>query len=91
MKKYILKLYIIGETTLSKRAIKNLQQLCALPELEDYSMEVINLAEQPQLAEQEKILATPLLIKELPEPIRRVIGDLSDQEKVLVGLDVRQI
>ncbi|HHF7344453.1 TPA: circadian clock KaiB family protein [Legionella feeleii] len=92
MVKYKLKLYIIGYTSTAKKAIKNLHDICALPELKGmYEAEVINLLEQPQLAESEKIIATPLLIKDLPEPIRRIIGDLSDREKVLVGLNISEI
>lgn len=90
--RYKLKLYIIGYTSTAKKAIKNLRDICSLPELNDiYEPEVIDLLERPQLAESEKILATPLLIKELPEPLRRIIGDLSDREKVLVGLNIREI
>lgn len=86
--KYILKLYVAGFTTRSRQAINNLQKICS-EDLEDhYEMEVIDILERPQLAEDEKILATPTLIKELPSPVRRIIGDLSDKEKVLVGLDI---
>lgn len=89
---YKLKLYIIGNTALSKKAIENLKEICQSPELKGkYVPEIINLLDRPGLAESEKILATPLLIKELPEPIRRVIGDLSDHEKVLVGLDIDEL
>lgn len=89
MAKYHLKLYIVGYTPVAKRAIDNLKAICQMPSLKDeYQAEIINLLEHPQLAEDEKILATPLLIRELPEPIRRVLGDLSDHERVLVGLDL---
>ena len=92
MAKYKLKLYIIGYTSTAKKAIKNLHEICALPELNSmYEPEVVDLLKQPQLAESEKILATPLLIKNLPEPLRRIIGDLSDREKVLVGLNISEI
>lgn len=92
MSKIKLKLYIIGYTPLSKKAIKNLEGLCKSPELDGkYEAEVINLLENPTLAESEKILATPLLIKELPEPLRRIVGDLSDHQKVLVGLDICEL
>ena len=88
-KKYILKLYIIGYTPVAKKAIANLQEICKSGEISKlYKIKVINLLEHPSLAEKEKILATPLLIKELPEPIRRIVGDLSNREKVLVGLDL---
>lgn len=89
MSHYRLKLYIIGYTPVAKRAIDNLKDICNKIEKKDkYELEIINLQEKPQLAEQEKIIATPLLVKELPEPIRRIIGDLSNHEKVLVGLDI---
>ena len=89
MDRYKLKLYVTGKTPRAERAIENLQHLCA-EELEDkYEMVVIDVLERPQLAEDEKILATPTLIKQLPLPIRRIIGDLSDRERVLVGLDLR--
>ena len=70
-------------------AISNLKRICE-QELEGrYELEIIDVLEYPQLAEDEKILATPTLIKQLPPPLRRVIGDLSDKEKVLFGLEVR--
>ena len=87
---YLLKLYVSGQTPRAQIAIDNLKRLCE--ELGgEYEMEVIDVLENPQLAEDEKILATPTLIKQLPPPLRRVIGDLSDKEKVLVGLDVRRV
>jgi circadian clock protein KaiB len=86
--KYILKLYITGHTPRSERAIKNLRRFCETDLDGRYEMRVIDILEQPQLAEDEKILATPTLIKTLPPPLRRIIGDLSDTEKVLLGLDL---
>lgn len=86
MKKYILKLYITGHTPRSERAIANLIQICKNELNEEYALEVIDVLEQPQLAEDEKILATPTLVKVLPPPLKRLIGDLSDTEKVLLGL-----
>lgn len=92
MTKYKLKLYIIGYSALAKRAIKNLEEICESPKLKNkYKIEIIDLIKHPKLAESEKIIATPVLIKELPEPIRRIIGDLSDHQKVLVGLDVYEL
>ena len=83
-----LKLYVTGQTPRSERAIANLHRICE-EELEGrYEMTVIDVLERPQLAEDEKILATPTLIKELPRPLRRIIGDLSNTEKVLLGLDM---
>lgn len=89
MAKYLLKLYITGQTPRAALAIGNLQRICA-EELEGkYELQIIDVLEHPQLAEDEKVLATPTLIKSLPPPLRRVIGDLSDTEKVLLGLDLR--
>jgi circadian clock protein KaiB len=89
MSKYLVKLYIVGYTPLARRAIENLQALCEQPGFNEvYRTEVINLLDNPALAEQEQIRATPVLIKKLPEPMQRIIGDLSDREKVLVGLDI---
>lgn len=85
--KYILKLYITGRTPRTERAIAVLRQICE-HDLGDYELEVIDVLENPQVAEDEKILATPTLIKELPEPLRRIIGDLSDRERVLLGLEL---
>ncbi|MEX2571119.1 MAG: circadian clock protein KaiB [Gemmatimonadota bacterium] len=88
MSKFLLKLYVTGKTPRSERAIANLRRICNEDLRGAYVLEIIDVLEQPQLAEDEKILATPTLIKRLPPPLRRVIGDLSDKEKVLLGLDV---
>jgi circadian clock protein KaiB len=89
MSKQLVRLYIVGFTPVAQRAIENLKLLCQQPEFSAiYDTEVVNLLDNPSLAEQEKILATPVLIKNLQEPMRRIIGDLSDREKVLVGLDI---
>ena len=86
--KYILRLYIMGETARSQKAIKHLEEICSEYLDGRYELEVINLENNIQLAENEKIFATPLLEKRLPPPIRRVIGDLSDKEHVLFGIDL---
>ena len=88
MSRYILKLYITGHTPRAERAIMNLRRICEEELNGEYEMTVIDVLERPQLAEDEKILATPTLIKDLPPPLRRIIGDLSDAEKVLLGLDI---
>lgn len=89
MPKQIVRLYIVGYTPIARRAIDNLERLCKLPEFGDiYQTEVINLLDNPALAEEEQIRATPILIKKQPDPMRRIIGDLSDREEVLVGLDI---
>lgn len=89
MATYLLKLYVSGDTPRARIAIDNLRRLCEEELDGQYEMEVIDVIKDPQQAEDERILATPTLIKQLPPPLRRVIGDLSDKEKVLVGLDVR--
>lgn len=88
MNKYLLKLYVTGKTPRSEKAIANLRQICEQELANQYEMIIIDVLERPQLAEEEKILATPTLIKQLPPPLRRIIGDLSDKEKVLLGLDL---
>jgi circadian clock protein KaiB len=85
---YVLRLYITGHTPRSTRAITNLQDICERELKGQYRMEVVDVLERPRLAEDERILATPTLIKQLPLPIRRIIGDLSDPEQVLLGLDL---
>ncbi|MGZ5610257.1 MAG: circadian clock KaiB family protein [Methylobacter sp.] len=84
-----MKLYIAGKTPRSESAIQNLRKICEENLDEKYEIEIIDILERPQLAEDERILATPTLIKSLPPPLRRLIGDLSETEKVLVGLDIR--
>ena len=81
-------LYVMGQTQRSQTAIANLQRICEVELQNRYEMVVIDVLDQPQLAEDQKILATPTLIKELPLPMRRIIGDLSDTDKVLIGLDL---
>ena len=80
----ILRLYVTGKTAASARAIGNLKALCS----HDYEVEIVDVFENPQLAEDHKIMATPTLLKLLPLPLRRIIGDLSDTDKVLIGLDL---
>jgi len=86
--KYVLKLYVTGETLRSRTALKNLEKILDEDYKGVYSVKVIDVIKQPQLAEDDKILATPTLIKILPPPVARIIGDLSDREKVLLGLDL---
>ena len=88
MSKFTLKLYVTGNTPRAERAIANLRRICEEELQGQCEMVVIDVLEQPQRAEDEKILATPTLIKQLPLPPRRIIGDLSDTEKVLLGLDI---
>jgi len=86
--KYVLKLYVTGQTSSSQKAIKNLENIIKHELRGLYQLKVIDVLKEPRLAEEDKILATPTLTKILPRPIRRIIGDLSDKESVLLGLDL---
>jgi circadian clock protein KaiB len=86
--KYVLKLYVTGATPRSQAALKNLKKILNVDYKGAYALKVIDVMKQPKLAEDDKILATPTLIKILPPPVARIIGDLSDREKVLLGLDL---
>ena len=86
---YNLRLYVAGQTPKSLAAIKNLKEICEEHLAGRYTVEVIDLLTSPQLAAGDQILAVPTLVRRLPPPIKRVIGTLSDVERVLVGLDIR--
>ena len=86
---YVLRLFVTGTSPRAEVAVANLRRICEQELQGRYELQVIDVLEQPQLAEDEKVLATPTLIKQLPPPLRRVIGDLSDKDKVLLGLEVR--
>jgi len=86
---YLLKLYVTGTSPRTRQAVENLQRICEQELRGRYRLEIIDVLEQPQAAEDDRVLATPTLIKQLPPPLRRVIGDLSDKDKVLFGLEVR--
>jgi circadian clock protein KaiB len=88
-KAYVLRLYIAGQTPKSVLAIANLKEICETHLLGRYEIEIIDLLENPQLAQGDQILALPTLVRRLPEPIKKIIGDLSNTERVLVGLDLR--
>jgi circadian clock protein KaiB len=88
---FLLKLYVAGQTPRSMAAIQNLEKICKEHLQGRYRLEVIDLARNPSLARTDKILAIPTLVRNLPTPISRIIGDLSDQEKVLMGLNVKKI
>jgi circadian clock protein KaiB len=90
MTEYLLKLYVTGKSLISERAIANLHRICQEELSGQYRVEVIDVLEHPELAEGEKIIATPTLIRELPPPISRLIGDMSDKGKVLLGLDLQK-
>jgi circadian clock protein KaiB len=84
-----LRLYVAGQTPRGMMAFANLQRLCEEHLAGRYRIEVIDLLENPQLARGDQILAIPTLVRKLPQPLRRIIGDLSDTERALVGLDLR--
>ncbi len=84
-----LRLYVAGSTQKSSAALSNLKKYCEAHLKGRYTIEVIDLMKNPQLAEGDQILAIPTLVRKVPEPIRKIIGDLSNEEKVLVGLDIR--
>lgn len=84
-----LRLYIAGHTAKSMTALANLKVICE-EHLHDYELEVIDLLKQPQLARGDQILAIPTLVRKLPSPMKKIIGDLSNTERVLVGLDLRE-
>lgn len=90
-KKYELRLYVAGKTAKSVAALTNLQKYCEEHLKGQYKIEVIDLLVQPQLAEGDQIFAIPTLVRKVPEPIRKIIGDLSNEEKVLVGLNIRPV
>jgi circadian clock protein KaiB len=87
---YQLRLYVAGQTPKSVLAFRNLQQICEDHLQGRYEIEIIDLIENPQLASGDQILALPTLVRRLPEPIKKIIGDLSNTERVLVGLDLRE-
>jgi circadian clock protein KaiB len=86
---YNLRLYVAGQTPKSVTALANLKSICETHLAGRYRIEVIDLLENPQLAAGDQILAVPALVRRLPEPLKRVIGNLSNMERVLVGLDLR--
>jgi circadian clock protein KaiB len=86
---YNLRLYVAGQTPKSLAAIANLKKICEAHLADRYTIEVIDLLVSPQLAAGDQILAVPTLVRRLPEPIKRIIGNLSDSERVLVGLDIQ--
>jgi len=86
--KYTLKLFITGTNPRAEAAISNLRRICDQELKGQYSLEIVDVLEDPEAAEVDRVLATPTLIKRLPPPLRRVIGDMSDKDKVLLGLEV---
>jgi circadian clock protein KaiB len=86
---YVLVLYVAGQTARSMRAILNIQRICSEELRDRYDLEIVDIYQEPERAKGEQLFAVPVLIKKLPAPLRRVIGDLSDTQKVLVGLNLR--
>lgn len=86
--KYILRLYVTGSTGRSLRAVHNLKKLCDEHLSNDYDLEVIDIYKNPEAAREAQIIAVPTLVKKLPEPIRKFVGDLSNTQKILIGLDI---
>ena len=87
--RYVLRLYVTGMSPRSQRAIENLKATCEAHLKGRYELEIVDIYRHPALAEGEQIVATPTLIRKLPLPLRRLVGDLSDRERVLFGLDLR--
>lgn len=85
---YILRLYVVRSSRSSELALKYLKEIIAQESKTVFQLEVIDVTKHPQLAEDDKILAVPTLVRRLPPPVRKIIGDLSDKQKVLVGLDL---
>jgi circadian clock protein KaiB len=88
---YQLRLYVAGQTVKSLAAVANLQRICETHLAGQYRIEVIDLRKKPRLAAGDQILAVPAVVRRLPEPIKQIIGDLSNEERVLVGLDIQPI
>ncbi len=89
--RFQLRLYVAGQTAKSLMALANLQRICETHLAGQYFLEVIDLTKTPQLAAGDQILAVPTLVRRLPEPIKKIIGDLSNESRVLVGLDVQPV
>ena len=87
--KYVLKLYITGMTRRSQLALRNLEKICRERLADNYELEVIDIYQQPSLAKGDQIIAVPTLVKKLPLPLRRMIGDLSQEDRIVLGLDLR--
>ena len=88
-KEYLLRLYVAGTTSKSIRAVANIKEICESSLKNRYDLEVIDIYQQPVLMKGEQIIAAPTLVKKLPLPLRKFIGDMSDTERILVGLDLR--
>ena len=87
--KYVLRLYVAGMSTQSQRAVENITKICEENLKGRYDLEIVDIYQQPSLAAGEQIIAAPTLIKKLPIPLRKFIGNMANKEKILVGLDLR--
>ena len=87
--KYVLRLYVTGMTPKSTEAVRNIKRICETNLRGRYELEVIDIYQQPVLAKDEQIIAAPTLVKKLPLPLRKLIGDMSDIDRILLGLDLR--
>ncbi len=90
-RKYVLRLYITGMTRRSQQALRNLEKVCRERLGDNYELEVIDIYQQPTLAKGDQIIAVPTLIKKLPLPLRRLIGDLSQEDRIVLGLDLKSV
>ncbi len=90
-REYLLRLYVTGSTRRSMAAISNIRKICEEYLEGRYSLEVIDLYQKPRSARGEQIIAAPTLVKKLPLPVRKIIGDMSDKDRVLLGLDIRDV
>lgn len=88
-KKFVLRLYVSGATRRSSKAIENIRQFCEDHLKDRYELKIIDIYQQPELLKHDEVVAAPTLIKELPPPLRRLIGDMSDKEKIFVGLNIK--
>jgi circadian clock protein KaiB len=88
--RYVLRLYVAGTTPRSTRAVEALREICDEHLVGRYDLEVIDVYQQPVLARNEQIIAVPTLVKKLPAPMRRILGDLADRQRVLLGLDLKR-
>ena len=88
---FLIRLYIVGSSERAQKAVTDLRGLLDTDFKGQYNLEVVDILKKPELAEEDKILATPTVAKLLPEPVRKVIGDLSEREKILLGLDLKKI
>lgn len=89
--RYWLRLYVSGNTARSTAAVANIKRICDRLLKGRYDLEVIDVYQQPRLAREQQLVAAPTLVKERPEPVRRLVGDMSNEERVMIGLDLREI